>query len=65
VNRLYFIFDYTFYWFTLQKLKNWWPAQKKDGLAAQEALNEAKKTIKEITGLEVKDITAKIDPELR
>jgi hypothetical protein len=49
----------------LQKLKNWWPAQKKDGLAAQEALNEAKKTIKGITGLEVKDITAKIDPELR
>jgi dodecin len=33
--------------------------------AAQEALNEAKKTIKGITGLEVKDITAKIDPELR
>ena len=30
--------------------------------AAQEALNEAKKTIKGITGLEVKDITAKIDP---
>jgi flavin-binding protein dodecin len=33
--------------------------------AAQEALNEAKKTIKGITGLEGKDITAKIDPELR
>ena len=30
--------------------------------AAQEALNEAKKTIKGITGLEVNDITAKIDP---
>jgi dodecin len=30
--------------------------------AAQEALNEAKKTIKGITGLEGKDITAKIDP---
>lgn len=30
--------------------------------AAQAALNEAKKTIHGITGLEVNDITAKVDP---
>jgi flavin-binding protein dodecin len=30
--------------------------------AAQEALDEAKKTINGITGLEVNDITAKVDP---
>jgi flavin-binding protein dodecin len=30
--------------------------------AAQAALDEAKKTIKGITGLEVEDITAKVDP---
>jgi dodecin len=30
--------------------------------AAQTALDEAKKTIKGITGLEVKDITASVDP---
>ena len=30
--------------------------------AAQATLNEAKKTIKGITGLEVEDITAKVDP---
>lgn len=30
--------------------------------AAQTAVDEAKKTIHGITGLEVKDITAKIDP---
>ena len=30
--------------------------------AAQSALDEAKKTIKGITGLEVEDITAKVDP---
>jgi flavin-binding protein dodecin len=30
--------------------------------AAQAALDEAKKTIKEITGLEVNDITASVDP---
>jgi dodecin len=30
--------------------------------AAQSALDEAKKTIKGITGLEVNDITAKVDP---
>jgi dodecin len=30
--------------------------------AAQEALDEAKKTIKDITGLEVNDITASVDP---
>lgn len=29
---------------------------------AQEALDEAKKTINGITGLEVNDITAKVDP---
>lgn len=29
---------------------------------AQAALDEAKKTIKGITGLEVEDITAKVDP---
>lgn len=31
--------------------------------AAQGALDEAKKTIKGITGLEVEDITAKIHPK--
>lgn len=31
--------------------------------AAQAALDEAKKTINEITGLEVNDITAKVDPK--
>jgi dodecin len=30
--------------------------------AAQAALNEAKKTIREITGVEVGDMTAKVDP---
>jgi dodecin len=30
--------------------------------AAQAALDEAKKTIKDITGLEVNDITASVDP---
>ena len=30
--------------------------------AAQTALDEAKKTIKDITGLEVNDITASVDP---
>ena len=30
--------------------------------AAQTALDEAKKTVKGITGLEVEDITAKVDP---
>jgi flavin-binding protein dodecin len=30
--------------------------------AAQAALDEAKKTIKEITGLEINDITASVDP---
>jgi dodecin len=30
--------------------------------AAQAALDEAKKTIKDITGLEVNDITARVDP---
>jgi flavin-binding protein dodecin len=30
--------------------------------AAQEALDEAKKTIDGITGLEVNDITARVDP---
>ena len=30
--------------------------------AAQAALDEAKKTIRGITGLEVNDITAKVDP---
>jgi flavin-binding protein dodecin len=30
--------------------------------AAQVALDEAKKTIKDITGLEVNDITASVDP---
>jgi flavin-binding protein dodecin len=30
--------------------------------AAQAALDEAKKTIKNITGLEVNDITASVDP---
>jgi flavin-binding protein dodecin len=30
--------------------------------AAQAALEEAKKTIKEITGLEINDITASVDP---
>ncbi|MGB8188210.1 MAG: dodecin family protein, partial [Nitrososphaeraceae archaeon] len=30
--------------------------------AAQEALDETKKTINGITGLEVNDITAKVDP---
>lgn len=30
--------------------------------AAQSALDEAKKTIKGITGLEINDITAKVDP---
>jgi len=30
--------------------------------AAQAALDEAKKTIKGITGIEVKDFTAKVDP---
>ena len=30
--------------------------------AAQSALEEAKKTIKDITGLEVNDITASVDP---
>ncbi len=30
--------------------------------AAQAALDEANKTIKDITGLEVNDITAKVDP---
>ena len=30
--------------------------------AAQAALEEAKKTIKDITGLEVNDITASVDP---
>ena len=33
--------------------------------AAQAALDEAKKTIKEITGLEVNDITASVDPRYR
>ena len=33
--------------------------------AAQEALDEAKKTINGITGLEVNDITAKVDPSSR
>jgi dodecin len=31
--------------------------------AAQTALDEANKTIKGITGLEVNDITAKVDPD--
>lgn len=30
--------------------------------AAQAALDEAKKTIKDITGIEVNDITASVDP---
>jgi dodecin len=30
--------------------------------AAQAALDEAKKTVKDITGLEVNDITASVDP---
>ena len=30
--------------------------------AAQAALNEAKKTIHEITGVEIGDMTAKVDP---
>ena len=30
--------------------------------AAQSALDEAKKTIKDITGLEVNDMTASVDP---
>ena len=30
--------------------------------AAQDALDEAKKTIHEITGIEVGDMTAKVDP---
>lgn len=33
-----------------------------DGSRAQAALDEAKKTIKDITGLEVNDITASVDP---
>ena len=33
--------------------------------AAQAALDEAKKSIKGITGLEIKDITAKVDPKYR
>ena len=33
--------------------------------AAQAALDEASKTIKGITGLEVDDITAKVDPDSR
>ena len=33
-----------------------------DGSRAQAALDEAKKTIKGITGLEVNDITASVDP---
>jgi flavin-binding protein dodecin len=35
--------------------------RKRDG-AAQAAFDEAKKTIDSITGLEVTDITAKVDP---
>ena len=31
--------------------------------AAQAALDEAKKTIKDITGLEVSDMTASVDPD--
>jgi dodecin len=31
--------------------------------AAQAALEEAKKTIKDITGIEVNDITASVDPD--
>jgi dodecin len=30
--------------------------------AAQAALDEAKKTVREITGIEVRDMTAKVDP---
>jgi flavin-binding protein dodecin len=33
-----------------------------DGSGAQAALDEAKKTIKDITVLEVNDITASVDP---
>ena len=37
-------------------------SQKSWTEAAQAALEEAKKTIKDITGLEVNDITASVDP---
>ena len=42
--------------------RNYWMFGKGTELAAQAAFDEAKKTIDSITGLEVTDITAKVDP---